>query len=587
MTVATTGETHENKVLIEQVTILFESMLSLLLINLLVSACLIIGLWNVVALESILIWVGLLLLMLTVRMILYFNFKKQFDIKRLLIFRLLLVLGSGFAGIVWGLGGLLLFPEAKLEYQVFLLFALMAMITGSAYSLSIYTPTFFAFAPLTLLPITIQLFIIGGNVHYSLVALSIVFLIAKSSFNLKINKTLKRSLNLRFENHDLIEKLHLQKTEAERANHAKSKFLADASHDLRQPLYSLSLFTAVLDESTKDPKIRKIVDQINVSVDALKNLFDALLDISKLDAGAVEAQKVDFSVQPLFEKLSNAFDMQALEKGIIIKWPRRSCSVTSEAYLLEQILRNYLENAIRYTSEGIITVECKLIAEMVVISVNDTGIGIHQDDLQNIFTEFHQLDNAERDRTKGLGLGLAIVDRTARLLGHDISVTSDLGIGSTFSIKLKQGETAISEERSSAKENTLTDSDDCLLIAIVDDEKIIREGILQLFQMWDYEIVAAASSNDLMGQLDQIGRQPDVLITDYRLADNLTGIDVITALHSKYQQDIPALIVTGDTDQKQIKKMNAGQWHVLHKPVSAAKLRTFLRSVQKTEAMAK
>jgi CheY-like chemotaxis protein len=287
-------------------------------------------------------------------------------------------------------------------------------------------------------------------------------------------------------------------------------------------------------------------------------------------------------VQPLFEKLANAFDMQASEKGLIIKWPTRTFSITSEPDLLEQILRNYLENAIRYTEEGTITVACKLIVGTVVISVRDTGIGIHQDELQDIFTEFHQADNAQRDRTKGLGLGLAIVDRTAKLLEHEISVISDLGIGSTFSIKIKQGATEVNEEQPLSRKPSLTKRSECLLIAIVDDEEIIRKGILQLLQIWGYEVVAAPSSDELLAQLDQIGRQPDVLITDYRLADNFTGLDVITALHSKYQQDIPVLIVTGDTDQKRIAQMKAGHWQVLHKPVPAAKLRAFLQSVQST-----
>jgi CheY-like chemotaxis protein len=347
------------------------------------------------------------------------------------------------------------------------------------------------------------------------------------------------------------------------------------------------LFTSVLDESTRDPKTRKIVEQINMSVDALKSLFDALLDISKLDAGAVAANKLNFPLQLLFEKLANAFDMQASEKGLLIEWPTKTYSVTSDTDLLEQILRNYLENAIRYTDKGTITVTCKPIAGAVVISVHDTGIGIHQDELQNIFTEFHQSGSAQRDRKKGLGLGLAIVYRTAKLLGHEIAVKSELGLGSTFSIKVKQSATEVKEEQPLSKETSLTQRSDCLLVAIVDDEETIREGLLQLLQMWGYEVVAATSSEALLAQLDQIGRQPDVLITDFRLADNVTGIDVITALQSKYQQDIPALIVTGDTDQKRIKQMNTGHWQVLHKPAPAAKLRAFLRSVQKNEAMTK
>jgi signal transduction histidine kinase/ActR/RegA family two-component response regulator len=582
MTVAEISETHEDKVLIEQVKLLFQSLPYLQYMNLMACAVSVFAFWNVIPYSSLGLWVGLMLVLCLILKFLCKFYKKNFDRHNLNLFSRLLIANTALHGIAYGLGGILLFSETQFEYQMVTLFGLLMIIGSSSYSWSMYLPTYFASAPLIILPITIKLASIEGRVYLSLVILLVIFLILLSLFNIKLSENFKRSLILRFENLDLIEKLKEQKDEADHANNAKSKFLAAASHDLRQPLYSLSLFTSVLDESTKDPKTRKIVEQINVSVDALKSLFDALLDISKLDAGAVEAKKLSFPVQPLFEKLANAFDMQASEKGLIIKWPTRTFSITSEPDLLEQILRNYLENAIRYTEEGTITVACKLIVGTVVISVRDTGIGIHQDELQDIFTEFHQADNAQRDRTKGLGLGLAIVDRTAKLLEHEISVISDLGIGSTFSIKIKQGATEVNEEQPLSRKPSLTKRSECLLIAIVDDEEIIRKGILQLLQIWGYEVVAAPSSDELLAQLDQIGRQPDVLITDYRLADNFTGLDVITALHSKYQQDIPVLIVTGDTDQKRIAQMKAGHWQVLHKPVPAAKLRAFLQSVQST-----
>jgi signal transduction histidine kinase/CheY-like chemotaxis protein len=568
------GEIHA-----AQIKMMHGSIPVLLFINLMIGLALSYGFSDLVPPSAIKLCLGLLVLMVVIRASVYFNYKDKFDPQNLKPFKLSIIIGSVCAGMIWGTMGILYFPMEDQTYQLFLLMSLFAMTGSSAFTYSIYLPGYFAYVPSILIPITIQLFVIGDKFHNTLGIVSAVFLLVLTGFNIKINKNFKATLALRFENKSLVEQFKQQKEEAERANKAKSKFLAAASHDLRQPLYSLSLFTSVLDESIKDPKNRKIVDQINVSVDALKSLFDALLDISKLDAGAVEAEKRGFPVQPLFEKLANAFDMQASEKGLVIQWPTRMHSVTSERHLLEQILRNFLENAIRYTEEGTITVECKLIAGAVVISVSDTGIGIHQEELQDIFTEFHQASNAQRDRKKGLGLGLAIVDRTAKLLGHEISVISELGLGSTFSIKLKQAATEVNEEQPLSRKPSLTKRTDCLLIAIVDDEEIIREGILQLLQMWNYEVVAAASSDELLAQLDQIGRQPDVLITDYRLADNVTGIDVITALHSKYQQDIPALIVTGDTDQKRITQMKIGHWQVLHKPVPAAKLRAFLRSV--------
>jgi signal transduction histidine kinase/CheY-like chemotaxis protein len=570
--------TLNSKIIYEQITLLFQSMVSLLIINLLVCFLLAVMFWGIVPNTSIYLWTGLMLGMITVRGILYCIYKQKFDHQNLKYFSLFLVIGSATAGVIWGLGGLLLFSETRLEYQVLLVFAFMAMTGGSTFTLSIYMPTYFVYAPLALLPITMKLLTLGTKVHIGLAILMVIFLVMLTLFNIKINRNFRRSLELRFENLQLIEQLTEQRSEAERANKAKSSFLAAASHDLRQPLYSLGLFTSVLDESTTDPKIRKIVEQINLAMDSLTSLFEALLDISKLDAGVVEAKKLSFTLQPLFEKLANGFDMQASEKGLLIQWPQTTCQVTSETNLLEQILRNYLENAIRYTESGAITVKCIAINGMAVVSVSDTGIGLPQEELRDIFTEFYQVGNAERDRKKGLGLGLAIVKRTAKLLEHEISVVSEVGVGSTFSIKIPLVEHEFDTQQSLDMQIIPAKSETSLLIALVDDEESIREGLLQLLRLWGYEVIVAASGTQLIEQLEQMGRQPNVLITDYRLANNLTGMDVIAALNAMFQEDIPALIVTGETDEKQIKQMNTGNFQVLHKPVHPAKIRAFLRN---------
>jgi signal transduction histidine kinase/CheY-like chemotaxis protein len=570
--------TLNSKIIYEQITLLFQSMVSLLIINLLVCFLLAVMFWGIVPNTSIYLWTGLMLGMITIRGILYCIYKQKFDHQNLKYFSLFLVIGSATAGVIWGLGGLLLFSETRLEYQVLLVFAFMAMTGGSTFTLSIYMPTYFVYAPLALLPITMKLLTLGTKVHIGLAILMVIFLVMLTLFNIKINRNFRRSLELRFENLQLIEQLTEQRSEAERANKAKSSFLAAASHDLRQPLYSLGLFTSVLDESTTDPKIRKIVEQINLAMDSLTSLFEALLDISKLDAGVVEAKKLSFTLQPLFEKLANGFDMQASEKGLLIQWPQTTCQVTSETNLLEQILRNYLENAIRYTESGAITVKCIAINGMAVVSVSDTGIGLPQEELRDIFTEFYQVGNAERDRKKGLGLGLAIVKRTAKLLEHEISVVSEVGVGSTFSIKIPLVEHEFDTQQSLDMQIIPAKSETSLLIALVDDEESIREGLLQLLRLWGYEVIVAASGTQLIEQLEQMGRQPNVLITDYRLANNLTGMDVIAALNAMFQEDIPALIVTGETDEKQIKQMNTGNFQVLHKPVHPAKIRAFLRN---------
>jgi signal transduction histidine kinase len=577
---ASINEHLKDKIYAEQIALMHSSIPALLFINLIVGFAISYGFSDIVPLSTIIWCMGLLVFMVAVRASVYVYYKDKFDPHNLPPFKLSILIGSAFAGMIWGAMGLLYFPQQDQIYQFLLLMSLFAMTGGSAFTYSVYLPGYFAYVPTILLPITLQFFLMGDKLNNTLGIVSAVYLIVLTAFNIKINKNFRTTLALRFENSYLVDQLKDQKEEAERANLAKSKFLAAASHDLRQPLYSLGLFTSVLDESANDPKTRKIIDQINLSVNSLKGLFDALLDISKLDAGAVEAKKVSFPVQPLLNKLANAFDMQASYKGLKINWPTSSRKIMSEEDLLEQILRNYIENAIRYTESGEITVSCDVADNMLKISVSDSGIGIAKDELANIFNEFHQVDNTHRDRKKGLGLGLAIVDRTAKLLEHQINVESDVGVGSTFSISVQTAESETDSQQSVGKPYVECKTEASMLIAVVDDEESIREGMLQLLNLWNYDVVLAASGESLMAQLEHREQKPNALITDFRLANDATGTDVISMLNAKYEQAIPALIVTGDTDKTRIKRMNTGGWQVLHKPVPAAKLRAFLRSVQ-------
>jgi len=533
-----------------------------------------------------------MLVMLLTRSLSIFSFTRHFSSKTIKRFRYYLIVGSAFNGLVWGLGGLLLFSPTDLNYQLFMLIYLYGVIMGSTFSLSVFLPAYFAFAPLALIPMIVQLFLIGDSVHLTMGLTSIMFLVIASLFNIKINRSFNDSLLMRYENNDLIEQLHAQKIEADNANSAKSKFLAAASHDLRQPLYSLSLFTSVLDEMTDDPKVNKVVGQINASVDSLKSLFDALLDISQLDAGIMNVEKSHFNLQSIFNKLQNDFDPQAAEKGLVLNWSNGTYAVMSEPRLLEQILRNYLANALRYTQQGSISIECELNNNKIIIQVIDTGIGIATNEYEHIFSEFYQLSNSERDRKKGLGLGLSIVQRSADLLGHRIGLKSKLGEGSNFSVTLDLAENnpEISQQ-SSLRINSQSSfqvkqpqnnkvSDNSLLIVVVDDEKSIRDGLCQLLEIWEYDVVAASNGQKAVEKLQQKNKAPDVIISDFRLRDNETGINVIDTIHQAYHADIPALIVTGDIEKNRLIEMNSRNFDVLYKPVPPLKLREFLNQLE-------
>jgi signal transduction histidine kinase len=568
------------KVLVEQIRILYRFLLPVIAVNFMVSIALLYGLWDVVSQTSLTVWLIMILAVLVLRLLSYFFYLRYFRPESAQRYGTYFVIGTGITGLLWGIGGVMLFPPGALEYQLFILFVLVSMGAGSVSSLTIYLPAFYAYFPVSMIPIAFKLMFDGGSIQLSLGLMTIVYILALSYFGRDINRSLKQSLQLRFENIDLVEQLRQQKDEAEHANIAKSKFLAAASHDLRQPLHALTLFTSVLDESVQKPKVRKVVDQIKASVGALQSLFNALLDISRLEAGVMKAEKTDFYLAPLFKKVANDFDTQAKQKGLKINWQDCVYAVHTDQTLLERILRNYISNAIRYTNRGEITITCKVEDDMVTIDVIDTGVGIPVKEQKAIFDEFHQLYNQERDRSKGLGLGLAIVQRTARLLGHTINVESQPGEGSTFSINLERAEITKHTEKNDSPVHELPAHTGKVLVAVIDDESSVREGMQTLLDMWGCDVFTAADLNELLAALRQDGRIPDGIIADFRLRDNKTGIEAIHAIHAEYNNDIPALIVTGDIAVDRLREVNNSGFQVLHKPVAPLKVRNFIRSLQ-------
>ena len=510
----------------------------------------------------------------------YVSFRRNFSLRTLQRYARLYIVEAGVHGLLWGIAGVLFFPHQDLTYQLFLIVMLVGVGAAAPVTKSAYMPGFYAFFPIAVLPISILLLSIGDFIHIALGLSGVAFFIIITHFAIVSNRHLKETLQLRFENVELVEELRKQKEAAETANLAKSNFLAAASHDLRQPLHALTLFTSVLDESIQEPKLRKIVEQVNASVRALESLFNALLDISRLDAGVLKTEKSSFALQPMFNRLKGEFIPQAGNKCLHMCWPDEEVSVLTDPALLEQILRNYLSNAIRYTSNGEINIDCESDGRSVTISVRDTGIGIPDDKLHSIFEEFRQLGNPERDRTKGLGLGLAIVKRTAKLLNHEIGVESRIGKGTRFFITVEQTHTIEASAKQSPTCDTNTANINGTLIIVIDDEKSVREGMQSLLQLWGCKVITAANKEEALTQLTQYQQAPDGIIADFRLRDNQSGLDAIQSIHAEYNNNIPALIITGDIAVDRLRVANDSGYQVLHKPVAPLKLRTFLRNIQ-------
>ncbi|HEX5638025.1 MAG TPA: hybrid sensor histidine kinase/response regulator, partial [Gammaproteobacteria bacterium] len=376
------------------------------------------------------------------------------------------------------------------------------------------------------------------------------------------------------ENLDLVQQLQTEKNRAEDANLAKSKFLAAASHDLRQPLHALSLFTATLDEKIRLPEVRTVVDNIKQSVTALEGLFNALLDISRLDAGIVQPKIVSANIQPLFRLLDDEYAPQARSQGLAWNIHCDDIAIKTDPVLLETILRNLISNAIRYTPHGRIHLRCTAQEDHARIEIQDSGIGISPENQQEVFNEFVQLQNPERDRTKGLGLGLAIVKRLVNLLQHDLQMHSIPGTGTNFRLRLPIAEVVASSQIADDLQKNIGGQG--MRVLVIDDEAVVRRAVESLLTEWGYEVIVAESSDEALNTLHSA---PDVIIADYRLRLNLTGIDAIRAVHARWGKHIPALIITGDTGPEQLREASQSGYSLLHKPVQPGRLRAYLRQV--------
>lgn len=384
--------------------------------------------------------------------------------------------------------------------------------------------------------------------------------------------------NLRQSHEGLEQKITERTRELALANSAKSRFLAVASHDLRQPMHALGLFIAQLQAKPQTLEQRRLIDRIHESAQAMGALLDSLLDISRLDAGTVTPEPIDFPLERLFSKMREEFEPLAQQDGLTLRIPNTAVWVRSDPMLLGRIVQNLVSNAIRYTRYGGVFVGCRRRGDSVRIDVIDTGTGIPHAERENVFREFYQLANPDHDRSKGLGLGLAIVERLARLLDHRLEMSARMGRGSRFSVILARGEIrAMSPQREAIEMGVQRGT----LIALIDDDALAREAMRGLMSSWGCEVVAVASAAEAGLRLADFRRPPDLIVSDYRLADGGTGLQVIAQLRSAFGADIPAFVVTGDTSADVMSAIESAGLHVLTKPVAPLRLRALVSQLVK------
>lgn len=367
------------------------------------------------------------------------------------------------------------------------------------------------------------------------------------------------------------------KQEAENANAVKSRFLATASHDLRQPLQAVEIYLAVLARQLESNEQREICDKAQQSLRTMGELLDALLDMSKLESGTIIPEKRHFRLQVLLDRLVEHNIQQAQAKGLQLEASDCDCMVYSDPALLERVIGNFISNAIRYTKHGRVSIECQLSQESLRIAVSDTGIGIPREALNKIFEAYYQLDNPSRERSRGLGLGLHIARYIATLLGHELKVASTPGHGSTFTLIVPLGRED-DETQACIKQAEAGPGDTPnLSILIVDNDPTIIDSLTLLFKDAGFQVEAASCGEEALELLAQ-GRRIDILISDYRLPD-YNGIEVVRRVRSATRDTLPAILITGDTQDllgKELKTAGFDICAVLHKPVDAEQLITLI-----------
>lgn len=367
------------------------------------------------------------------------------------------------------------------------------------------------------------------------------------------------------------EEMRRAREEAEKALAAKTRFLAAASHDLRQPVQALFCLSYVLVQSLEGHPSEEVARDLDATLVVLKSLLDALLDVSKLDAGLIQANIAPTDLGEVLAQLTREAAPLAAGQGLALRSVPCSQVVATDPVLLARMLRNLLENAIRYTEQGKILLGCRLRGDHVGITVADSGIGIAPELQGEVFEEFYQVANSERDRRKGLGLGLAVVRRLSRMLDHPVELVSAPGKGSAFQVLVPRALAVAAAMGEVAPDLVVPDPAKCLIV-VIDDEPVVRRTLVVVLNGWGYGTIAAGSAVEAVHQLAEASLVPDLIIADYRLAGGVTGTQAIETLRQHFGQTIPAVVVTGDTAPERLREAVRGHSELLHKPIRAAEL---------------
>jgi len=494
-------------------------------------------------------------------------------------------------GIVVGLAAPLFFEALTEERRAFLTMILVCWAAAGVSAVAGRARVYYAYVAPIVLQIAFAWAALGSGIdtreRFLAAALILFAGVILSFFARDSERVLRESFQIRYENERLIAALERERQEvalardkAEAANRAKSRFLAAASHDLRQPLHALSLYSAALTLHAAEGDVGDIGRSINQAVQSVSALVDSLLDISKLDAGAIVPLLQRVNVRELVDRIEASFHTVAQRRQLEFRVSSIDAEVETDPVLIERILRNLVDNAMKYTVRGSITLSAEGVGSTVRFAVRDTGPGIASQERERIFEEFYQIGNPERDRAHGLGLGLAIVRRLALLLGTDVELESEPGRGAEFAIRmprsrrLPEAPPQVAGRAAAAPAAALAEA--ALAgthVLVIDDEPAIRVGMRTLLEAWGCRVTVAGGRAEAERLIEQHGLGFDVIVADFRLRQHENGIETVRELRARMGEEVAALLISGDTAPERLREAHESGLPLLHKPVSAEKLR--------------
>lgn len=501
---------------------------------------------------------------------------------------------SWLSALLWGLvGSSWLLPEQP-ALVAFACVVLAGMSGGAVPSLSAHRPTAIGTIVAMLAPFALYCVVHAGTVYRIYLLFTLCLLAVNLYYSRNTHRTLRESVRLRFENLALIGELKHERDRATEADLAKTRFLAAASHDLRQPVYALGLLTATLAGLARRTDVpaaqaAQIAGRLEGTLDKIGTMLDGLLDASRLDAGLMPVRRQPLWLGTWLVDMGDEYAQLAREQGGQLRVRGADVWIDTDPTLLHRIIDNLLSNALRYAPGARVLVGCRRRAGAVEIQVIDQGPGIPEAEQARIFDEFTQLPDARRPDGQGLGLGLAIVRRLAALLDHRVAVRSTPGRGTVFAVTVPLA--AMPAQRPDAVagrgESIATPAGahahaqaQAIGIVLIDDDAGIRSALGGLLALWGHPVYAGATVDDVLAAhaaAPADARAPvGLILADYRLGNGVTGIDAVAALRRALGTDAPAVLVTGDTAPDRLHALHASGLRVLHKPIAAERLRELI-----------